>query len=110
MARQPDDEWESYPGFDEEEDEDGETDVDCLGEDDPDDWQSEGDEPADDERLDVLVMRPKDRDNPAQSQPQANRQARRRTRPLPTMLQGRNRPESFHQAEHYHEHVIGRST
>lgn len=110
MSRQPDDEWESYPGLGDEEEEDGETDVDCLGEDEPDDWESEADEPAEDERIEVLVMRPKDRDDPAQSQPQADRQTRRRPRPLPTMLQGRNRPQSFRYTEHYHEHVIGRST
>lgn len=107
-SRQPDDEWDSYPGFDEEDDED--TDVDCLGEDEPDDWQSEADEPAEDERLEVLVMRPQDRDNSAQSNAQADHQTRCRARPLPAMLQGRNRPQSFRYTEHYHEHVIGRST
>lgn len=40
----PDDEWDSYPGFDDEEE-----DVDCLGPDDPDDWESEADEPEPDE-------------------------------------------------------------
>lgn len=40
----PVDEWESYPGFDDEEEG-----VDCLGPDDPDDWISEADEESDDE-------------------------------------------------------------
>ena len=36
----PVEEWDSYPGFDDEEDDD----VDCLGPDDPDEWLSEADE------------------------------------------------------------------
>lgn len=37
----PVDEWDSYPGFDEDDDD---SDVDCLGPDMPDDWLSEADE------------------------------------------------------------------
>lgn len=36
----PPDEWESYPGFDDEDDDD----VDCWPEDDPDDWLEFADE------------------------------------------------------------------
>lgn len=36
----PDDEWDSYPGFDDEEDDD----VDCLGHEIPDEWLDQADE------------------------------------------------------------------